>query len=47
LFLFEAPTGTVVGQFTANVFIGNLVIDLIHNGQVISRGVGGPTLTVK
>jgi hypothetical protein len=47
LFLFEAPTGTVVGQFTANVFIGNLDIDLIHDGQVIARGVGGPTLTVK
>jgi hypothetical protein len=47
LFLFEAPQGTVVGQFTANVFLGNFDIDLITNGAVIARGFGGPNVTVK
>lgn len=47
LILFEAPRGTVVGQFTANVALGNLDIDMINNGAVIARGVGGPNLVVK
>jgi hypothetical protein len=47
LILFEAPQGTVVAQFTANVGLGNLDIDLINNGAVIARGFGGPSLTVK
>lgn len=47
LILFEAPQGTVVAQFTANLALGNFDIDLINNGAVIARGFGGPNLTVK